>query len=111
MLVLAPPPEQKLTMPSLSPTMERGNILKWMAKEGDELKPGDVLAEIETDKATLAFENQEDGVLAKIVVPAGQGSGIRDQGSGNPKTIVHAGWMIGGTVLQVIGGTVPIHDG
>ena len=43
-------PLQKLAMPSLSPTMERGNILKWMVKEGDELKPGDVLAEIETDK-------------------------------------------------------------
>lgn len=59
-------------MPSLSPTMERGNIVKWLVAEGAELKPGDILAEIETDKATLGFENQEDGVLAKILVPSGQ---------------------------------------
>ncbi|GAX79200.1 hypothetical protein CEUSTIGMA_g6640.t1 [Chlamydomonas eustigma] len=65
------PSHTKLSMPSLSPTMERGNIVKWMVEEGTEIKPGDVLAEIETDKATLAFENQDDGFIAKIVKPAG----------------------------------------
>lgn len=65
------PPHTPMTMPALSPTMERGNIISWKVKEGDVLKPGDVLAEIETDKATLAFENQEEGVMAKILMPAG----------------------------------------
>ena len=61
----------KLTMPNLSPTMEKGNIAKWRAKEGDLLQPGDVLAEVETDKATVDFEMQEEGYLAKLLVPEG----------------------------------------
>mmetsp|Transcript_30052 Transcript_30052/g.66579 ORF Transcript_30052/g.66579 Transcript_30052/m.66579 type:complete len:621 (-) Transcript_30052:556-2418(-) len=65
------PAHTKLSMPSLSPTMERGNIVSWKVKEGDALRPGDILAEIETDKATLGFENQDEGFLAKILVPAG----------------------------------------
>lgn len=50
------PPHIKLEMPNLSPTMEKGNIAKWMKKEGDSIKPGDILAQIETDKATVDFE-------------------------------------------------------
>ncbi|KAF6263088.1 2-oxoacid dehydrogenases acyltransferase-domain-containing protein [Scenedesmus sp. NREL 46B-D3] len=62
---------QALQMPALSPTMEQGNIVSWQVKEGDEIAPGTVLAEIETDKATLAFENQDEGFVAKILAPAG----------------------------------------
>jgi hypothetical protein len=62
---------QALQMPALSPTMEQGNIVSWQVKEGDEVAPGTVLAEIETDKATLAFENQDEGYVAKILAPAG----------------------------------------
>lgn len=58
-------------MPALSPTMEAGNIASWKVKEGDEVNPGDVLAEVETDKATLAWENQDEGFIAKILVPEG----------------------------------------
>ena len=50
------PRHQKLEMPNLSPTMEKGNIAKWLKKEGDQIKPGDILAQIETDKATVDFE-------------------------------------------------------
>lgn len=58
-------------MPALSPTMEKGNLAKWLKKEGDPIKSGDVIAEIETDKATMEVEAVDEGVLAKIVVPAG----------------------------------------
>jgi pyruvate dehydrogenase E2 component (dihydrolipoamide acetyltransferase) len=60
-----------ILMPALSPTMEKGNLAKWLKKEGDKVKAGDVIAEIETDKATMEYEAIEDGVLAKIVVPEG----------------------------------------
>src|SRR5512145_2531706 len=60
-----------ILMPALSPTMEKGNLAKWLKKEGDKVKPGDVIAEIETDKATMEYEAIDDGVLAKIVVPEG----------------------------------------
>ncbi|HUZ90786.1 MAG TPA: pyruvate dehydrogenase complex dihydrolipoamide acetyltransferase, partial [Methylocella sp.] len=60
-----------ILMPALSPTMEKGNLARWLKKEGDKIKPGDVLAEIETDKATMEVEAIDEGVLAKIVVPAG----------------------------------------
>lgn len=56
-------------MPALSPTMTTGNILSWTKKEGDQIKVGDVICEIQTDKATMGFESQEDGYLAKILVP------------------------------------------
>ena len=59
-----------ITMPSLSPTMTQGTISSWKAKPGDLLKPGDILCEIETDKATLGFEVQDESVLAKILVEA-----------------------------------------
>lgn len=55
-------------MPSLSPTMTEGNIVKWLKKEGDTISAGDVLCEIQTDKAVMAFETEEEGVLAKILV-------------------------------------------
>jgi pyruvate dehydrogenase E2 component (dihydrolipoamide acetyltransferase) len=60
-----------ILMPALSPTMEKGNLAKWLKKEGDTVKSGDVLAEIETDKATMEVEAVDEGVLAKIVVPEG----------------------------------------
>ncbi|KAF6150400.1 hypothetical protein GIB67_034099 [Kingdonia uniflora] len=60
-----------LGMPALSPTMNQGNIAKWRKKEGDKIEVGDVLCEIETDKATLEFESQEEGFLAKILAPEG----------------------------------------
>ncbi len=60
-----------ILMPALSPTMEKGNLAKWLKKEGDPVKSGDVLAEIETDKATMEYEAVDDGTLAKIVVPEG----------------------------------------
>ena len=60
-----------ILMPALSPTMEKGNLAKWFKKEGEAVKTGDVIAEIETDKATMEYEAVDDGVLAKIVVPEG----------------------------------------
>jgi pyruvate dehydrogenase E2 component (dihydrolipoamide acetyltransferase) len=60
-----------ITMPALSPTMEEGNLAKWLVKEGDTVKSGDVIAEIETDKATMEVEAVDEGVIAKLVVPAG----------------------------------------
>src|ERR687886_153969 len=60
-----------ILMPALSPTMEKGNLAKWLKKEGDKVKSGDVIAEIETDKATMEVEAVDEGVLAKIVVPEG----------------------------------------
>ena len=60
-----------ILMPALSPTMEKGNLAKWLKKEGDSIKSGDVLAEIETDKATMEVEAVDEGVLARITVPDG----------------------------------------
>ena len=61
----------KILMPALSPTMEKGNLAKWLKQEGDTIKAGDVIAEIETDKATMEVEAVDEGTLAMIVVPAG----------------------------------------
>jgi len=61
----------ELKMPALSPTMEEGTLAKWLVKEGDAVKSGDVLAEIETDKATMEFEAVDEGTIAKIVVAEG----------------------------------------
>jgi pyruvate dehydrogenase E1 component beta subunit len=60
-----------ILMPALSPTMEKGNLAKWTKKEGDRVKPGDIIAEIETDKATMEVEAVDEGILARIVVPEG----------------------------------------
>lgn len=65
------PDHIKVQLPALSPTMETGTIISWQKKEGEKLNEGDLLAEIETDKATMGFETPEEGYLAKILVPAG----------------------------------------
>src|SRR5258708_14357308 len=61
----------EILMPALSPTMTEGNLAKWHKKEGDPVKAGDVLAEIETDKATMEVEAVDEGTMGKIVVPEG----------------------------------------
>lgn len=70
------PAHEVMSMPALSPTMSEGTLLKWKKSVGDEISAGDVLAEIETDKASMEWEAQEDGVLAQILVPEGT-SGIQ----------------------------------
>ena len=60
-----------ILMPALSPTMEEGKLSKWLVKEGDTVNPGDVLAEIETDKATMEVESVDSGKVAKLLVPEG----------------------------------------
>ncbi|KAH0954597.1 hypothetical protein HN011_002762 [Eciton burchellii] len=64
-----PPGQQNILMPALSPTMTTGTIVKWLKKEGEEIQPGDVLADIQTDKAIMNFELEDEAVLAKILVP------------------------------------------
>ncbi|MFI4983983.1 MAG: pyruvate dehydrogenase complex dihydrolipoamide acetyltransferase [Rickettsiales bacterium] len=66
----------EILMPALSPTMTEGNLAKWLKKEGDKIKPGEVLAEIETDKATMEVEAVDAGILGKIIVPA-QSHGVK----------------------------------
>ncbi len=61
----------EIKMPALSPTMEEGTLAKWLVKEGDTVKSGDIMAEIETDKATMEFEAVDEGVIAKIIVAEG----------------------------------------
>src|SRR5690348_3267070 len=61
----------EVLMPALSPTMEKGNLAKWLKKEGDKVRSGDVIAEIETDKATMEVEAADEGTLGKILVPEG----------------------------------------
>lgn len=61
----------EIKMPALSPTMETGNLVKWLVKEGDTIEPGDVIAEIETDKATMEVESADEGVIGKIVIAEG----------------------------------------
>ena len=60
-----------ILMPALSPTMEEGKLAKWLVKEGDEVRSGDILAEIETDKATMEFEAVDEGRIGKILIPEG----------------------------------------
>src|ERR1700742_4568343 len=60
-----------ILMPALSPTMEKGNLSRWTKKEGDKVKAGDVIAEIETDKATMEVEAVDEGILAKILIKEG----------------------------------------
>ena len=66
----------EIRMPALSPTMEEGTLAKWLKKEGDTVTSGDVIAEIETDKATMEVEAVDEGILAKILVPEGS-SGVK----------------------------------
>ena len=65
------PSHEVLSMPALSPTMSQGNIIAWKKAVGDTVQPGDILAEVETDKATIEWEAQEEGVIAKLLVPEG----------------------------------------
>src|SRR5512145_62328 len=68
-----------ILMPALSPTMTEGNIARWLKKEGDAVKAGDVIAEIETDKATMEVEAVDEGTVGKILVPEGaQGVKVND---------------------------------
>jgi pyruvate/2-oxoglutarate dehydrogenase complex dihydrolipoamide acyltransferase (E2) component len=77
-------PAQELTMPALSPTMSQGNLTKWYVKVGDEVQPGTVIADVETDKATMAFENQDEGFVAKLLIPEGS----KDVPIGTPVAIL-----------------------
>src|ERR1700752_2307748 len=61
----------QVLLPALSPTMEKGNLAKWLKKEGETIKSGDVIAEIETDKATMEVEATDEGTLGKILIPEG----------------------------------------
>ncbi len=61
----------QILMPALSPTMTEGKLAKWLKKEGDKIKAGDLIAEIETDKATMEMEAVDEGTLGKILIPAG----------------------------------------
>ena len=61
----------EIKMPALSPTMETGTLAKWLVAEGDQVRSGDVIAEIETDKTTMEIETIDDGVVGKLLVPAG----------------------------------------
>ena len=61
----------QVLMPALSPTMEEGTIAKWLVRAGDRIKPGDVIAEIETDKATMEVEAVDEGVVSEILIPEG----------------------------------------
>jgi pyruvate dehydrogenase E2 component (dihydrolipoamide acetyltransferase) len=66
----------EITMPRLSDTMERGTVVKWNVKEGDTVSPGDVIADIETDKATMELEAFDEGTVAKLAVGEGQSVGV-----------------------------------
>jgi len=86
------PEHTVLEMPSLSPTMTIGNVASWQKKEGDKIMAGDILADIETDKATLGFDSQDDGYLAKILVPGGS----KDVAVGTPICVmVEDGTQVG----------------
>ena len=65
------PEHTKIRLPALSPTMEAGTLAKWAKQEGDHILEGDLVAEIETDKATMGLEASEEGYLAKIIIPNG----------------------------------------
>src|ERR1700750_1613354 len=72
-----------ITMPALSPTMEEGNLAKWHVKVGDKVKPGDVIAEIETDKATMEVEAVDEGVASKLLVE----EGAQEKGRGGANAV------------------------
>src|SRR4051812_12592080 len=86
----------QILMPALSPTMEEGKLAKWHVKEGDAVKAGDILAEIETDKATMEFEAIDEGRIGKILIPEGA-EGVKvnvpiavletEDGASNPQDI------------------------
>ncbi|KAI3429594.1 hypothetical protein D9Q98_005680 [Chlorella vulgaris] len=78
------PSTTELCMPALSPTMSSGNLVAWHVKEGQLVAPGDVIADVETDKATLSWENQDDGYVAKLLVP----EGAKDLAVGSPVALL-----------------------
>ncbi|EFJ51831.1 dihydrolipoamide acetyltransferase [Volvox carteri f. nagariensis] len=78
------PPHQVLNMPALSPTMSQGNIVEWKKKVGDPVAPGDVYCEVETDKATISWESQEEGFVARILLP----DGAKDIEVGRPALVL-----------------------
>src|SRR4028118_516560 len=82
----------ELKMPALSPTMEEGTLAKWLVKEGDSVAAGDLLAEIETDKATMEFEAVDEGTIAKILVSEGT-DGVK---GGTPIALLAGGGGRGG---------------
>ena len=88
-----------ILMPALSPTMEKGNLAKWLKKEGDKVKSGDVIAEIETDKATMEVEAVDEGVISAILIAAGS-EGVKVNtpiavSAGRPLGALPAGWSPG----------------
>jgi pyruvate dehydrogenase E1 component beta subunit len=94
----------ELKMPALSPTMEEGTLAKWLVKEGDAVKSGDILAEIETDKATMEFEAVDEGTIAKILVPEGT-DGVK---VGQPIALLAAdGETVGDAVTAPVSGPAP----
>ena len=78
----------EILMPALSPTMEDGTLAKWLVKEGDTVSSGDLLAEIETDKATMEFEAVDEGVIGKILVEAGTAGVLVN----SPIALLARGW-------------------
>ena len=82
----------QILMPALSPTMEEGKLASWMVKEGDEVTSGMVIAEIETDKATMEFEAVDEGVIGKILVPEGTEARVPYKGP------------VSDTLYQLVGG-------
>ncbi len=78
----------EILMPALSPTMEEGTLAKWLVKEGDTVASGDLLAEIETDKATMEFEAVDEGVIGKLLVAEGT-EGVKVN---SPIAVLAGGW-------------------
>ncbi|KAM7463839.1 hypothetical protein LguiA_031960 [Lonicera macranthoides] len=100
------PPHVVLEMPALSPTMNQGNIARWRKKEGDKIEVGDVICEIETDKATLEFECLEEGFLAKILAPEGS----KDVAVGQPIAITVEDQNDIETVKASVTGDLPVNE-
>src|ERR1700720_1597119 len=75
----------QVLMPALSPTMEKGNLSKWLKKEGETIKSGDVIAEIETDKATMEVEATDEGTLGKTLIPEGTAAAAEAKSAPAPK--------------------------
>ena len=107
-----------ILMPALSPTMEKGNLAKWLKKEGDKVKSGDVIAEIETDKATMEVEAVDEGTIAKILVPegtqdvpvndviavlAGDGEDVKSAGAGAARPAAEACRSAGAKTCRGVG--------
>ena len=86
----------QVLMPALSPTMEKGNLSKWLKKEGEAIKSGDVIAEIETDKATMEVEATDEGTLGKILIPEGTADVAVNT------NLAAAAGIIGATVASVL---------